>query len=124
MPEDHGGVPGPDAFHNFGALLQGLEEGRLNATLSAEAEDLVRLLADAIESDRGAEGAITVTIKLKAFKGVIEASGDYKVKLPKQPRGRSIFHIAGGRFLSRKDPRQPDLPLRTVAEKPTEMRNV
>lgn len=121
---DDGLTPGPDAFQSFNMLIAGIEEGQFNTDISNELQDLVRDLNERIGLGIKGVGTVTVTINLLANKGVIEVTGDFKVKVPKMPRGRSIFHIAGGRFLSRRDPRQPDLPLRAVEQTQTPMRTL
>ncbi len=120
--KDDGSTPGPEAFQSFAVLVTGVEDGQLNADITGELEDVLRSLNECIYQGTKGSATITVTVNLLANKGVIEVTGDYKVKMPKKSRGRSIFHIAGGRFLSRKDPRQPDLPLRSVDKTETATR--
>lgn len=121
---DDGLTSGPEAFQNFSTLLTGIEDGRLNADISMDLENLVRDLNERIAMGVKGAGTVSITIKLLANQGVIEVTGDYKIKAPKMPRGRSIFHIAGGKFLSRKDPRQGDLPLRAVEQHAAPMRTL
>ncbi len=120
QPLDGPLTAGPDAIYNAAQLLTTLEEGQFNADLSSEIEDLARDLHARIEAGTKGAGEITIKIKLTADKGVLEVTADYKIKSPPVARRRTIMHIAGGRFLSRRDPRQPELPLRTVSNNPAQ----
>jgi hypothetical protein len=107
------------AIKNFSTLLTALEDGQLNSDLSNELEDAVRELQDAI--DRGVKRKVTVsvTIDLSADRGVIEVSGKYKVKVPDKTRHRTLMFVHAGKYLSRQDDRQINLPLR-VADAPSQ----
>lgn len=125
-PQDGPGVAGPDAIYNAAQLIGSLEEGQFNADLSASLEDLVRDLKERIDSDRKGKGTLTIKIEFVADKGVLEILSTYAIKTPPAARRRSIMHVAGGRFLSRRDPRQSELPLRVASstEQATQFRTV
>jgi hypothetical protein len=116
----------PEAFaiKNFNTLLGRLEDGELNSDLSNDLENVVRDLQEAI--DRGAKRKVdvTVTISLTADRGVVEVSGSYKIKQPAKTRRRTLMFVHAGRFLSRQDDKQPDLPLRVAGEQSQPLRNV
>ncbi len=108
----------PEAFaiKNFSTLLVNLEEGQLNNDLSDELENAVRELQEAIDRGVKRKVVVTVAIELSADRGVIEVSGQYKVKVPPKTRRRTLMFVHAGKYLSRQDDRQGDLPLRTVAD--------
>jgi len=124
-PKDGPLTAGPDAIYNASQLIATIEEGQFNADLSRSIEDLARDLNEFVLNGTKGTGTIDIKIKLAADKGVLEVMADFKIKSPPVPRRRTIMHIAGGKFLSRRDPRQPELPLRTVSSTgPTELRTV
>jgi hypothetical protein len=112
------------AIKNFSTLLTNLEDGTLNADLSNDLENVVRDLQEAIDQGAKRKVAVSVTIEFTADRGVIEVSGKYKVKAPDKTRRRTLMFVHAGKFLSRQDDRQGDLPLRTIAENHQPLRNV
>lgn len=83
------------------------------ATLDQLTEHLAAVVSAVQETGRS--GSLTLTLK-------IQKNGDYsviitddiKVKAPEPARAQALFFTDQGGTLHRKDPRQPDLPLRTV----------
>lgn len=113
------------AIKNFNTLLGSLEDGQLNHDLSEELENAVRDLQDAVDRGVKRKVSVSVTIELNADRGVIEVSGGYKVKIPAKVRRRTLMFIHAGKFLSRQDDRQGDLPLRTAVDNTAQpLRNV
>jgi hypothetical protein len=108
----------PEAFaiKNFSTLLSSLEDGQLNSDLSDEMEDAVLEIQDAIDRGVKRKVVVTVSIELSADRGVVEVSGKYKIKAPDKTRRRTLMFVHAGKYLSRQDDRQGDLPLRTVAD--------
>ncbi len=104
------------AIKNFNTLLGSLEDGQLNSDLSDDLEDSVRDLQEAIDRGVKRKISVTVTINLIADRGVIEVSGDYKVKKPAKTRTRTLMFVHAGKYLSRQDDRQGDLPLRAISD--------
>lgn len=91
----------------FSAFLQEQRDGLLHAELS----DQLATLAAAV-SDTNKAGTLTLTIKVKPSKvfGALEVEDDLKVKPPQSDRGAAIFFADEHGNLSRRDPRQPQLP--------------
>ncbi len=112
------------AIKNFGTLLTTLEDGALNADLSNDLEDVVSDLQDCI--DRGVKRVITVSVAVTftADRGVVEVGASYKIKRPDRTRRRTLMFVHAGRFLSKQDEKQPDLPLRVAEPTPQPLRNV
>ena len=101
--------------------LRDIEAGGLLDELSETQHSLI----DAIRlTDKGGE----LTIKL-AYKpdgnGQMTIKADVKAKEPALSRGTSLFFLTPEGNLTRRDPRQQDLPLRTVNDdKPEVLRQV
>lgn len=108
------------AVKNFNTLLGTLEDGQLNADLSDELLDSVRDLQEAIDRGVKRKISVTVTLELTADRGVIEVSGGYKIKKPAKTRHRTLMFVHAGKYLSRQDDRQGDLPLRAIADVSTQ----
>ena len=71
--------------------------------------DLIRLTNKA--------GALTITLNYKPEgAGQITVKAEVKAKEPKLPRGSSLFFLTPEGNLSRRDPRQQEIPLRSVAD--------
>lgn len=107
------------AIKNFSTLIGTLEEGKLNSDISARLEDAVRELQERL--DRQVKGKVTIDVKINlvADRGVIEVTGDYKVKMPPESRHRTLMFVHAGRFLSRQDERQGNLELKAVSDSST-----
>lgn len=106
-----------DKIRSFGTFLADIEEGQLHADLSRALQDAVAALHD-IRVEQGGKPKATLTLKLEMMLDgdVIEARGDFVQKLPKLMRRKGIFYATPDNLLTRKNPRQQELPLRTVSE--------
>ena len=116
--------PPPESIRNVSQLIGALEEGQFNADASSKLEDIVRLLNDALHLDRKVSAKLTVTVNLTADRGVIEVTGDIKTKPPPDVRRRTMLYVANARFLSKRDPKQGELGLRTLPADAPELRAV
>ncbi len=100
-----------DQNRPFNEVVAEYGNGRLLERLSAELAEVTRAVAET-----NLKG--TVTLKLS-----IEPSGDaaftmnaeVTAKVPKRGVGQAIFYADQAGNLSRRDPRQAELPLRAVA---------
>ena len=108
------GTPPEGALKGFIDILAAAEDGQLVKDISEATADMVRDLNDQMLIGRVAEGSVTITLNLKADRGIIELTGTYKVKTPPEPRGRSVLYIANAGFLATRDPRQSALVVRSV----------
>lgn len=106
-------TPDHSILRNFGAFFAALEDGRFNRDVSDAFRELIGTLTD--HPSGKAKGFLTFTIAFIADDGIVEATGDYKVKAPKLARGRSVFWATPENNLSRRNPNQPDLPFRDVS---------
>lgn len=102
----------PRSTKPFGAWLQEQRGSGLHGELSDALADVARAV-----SEHGKAGSLTLTVKLKPSKidGAVEVEDDIKVKVPQADRGAALFFVDGDGNLSRRDPRQPELPLRDAA---------
>lgn len=94
--------------------LRDLESGHLLDELTSMQHDLL----DAIRLTNK-QGELTIKLTYKPDgAGQMTVKADIKAKEPALARGTSLFFMTPEGNLTRKDPRQPDLPLRSVEEEP------
>ncbi|OKA24558.1 hypothetical protein [Pseudomonas versuta] len=101
--------------------LRDIEAGGLLDELSETQHSLI----DAIRLT-GKGGELTIKLAYKPDgNGQMTIKADVKAKEPALSRGTSLFFLTPEGNLTRRDPRQQDLPLRTVNdEKPEVLRQV
>jgi hypothetical protein len=110
---------------SFGQFLAEVEDGDLHADLSTTLRDLVAGLHDAAVAGNGrAAGRLTLTLDFKTDGGAIDVASDIATKLPKAKRSRSVFWATPENNLTRRNPRQADLPFRDVNNKAEDFRTV
>lgn len=99
----------------FADVLREIAGGSLYEDLGVQLGELVQ----AVVEHRKA-GEMTLKIKVQPNgESSVKLVDELKMKVPEPNRGVSIFFVTAGGSLIRNDPRQPDLPLRSVKE--TEM---
>jgi hypothetical protein len=97
-----------------------LHEHRGGALHSELGEKLAELSVACLDNEKG--GTLTVTIKVKPAKvdGALIFEDEVKVKVPEPDRGGAIWFPDSNGNLSRRDPRQPELPgVRVVGNEET-----
>jgi hypothetical protein len=105
----------PSTFRNFSQLLSAAEDGRLNSDLSQALREALSQLEEVSGGRVKAKATFNLTLTLTLDGGgLVEVGSDYKVKLPKMPRARTLLYATPEGNLTRRNPRQPDLPLRDV----------
>jgi hypothetical protein len=103
---------------NFSDVLGSVEGGTVFNQINDELQDLVV----AVTEHRKA-GEITVTLKVSPNgERAVSVTAAFKSKQPQPAKGVTIFYADGGGNLLRKDPRQPELPLREVVDEPRELK--
>lgn len=111
-PDDSGGDDGAPPQKLFAAWIQEQRGGTLHGELS---EALAEVSASVVDLQKA--GSLTLKINIapagKEQNGVI-VTDVVTVKAP-EDRGASMFFTDGHGNLSRRDPRQPELPLRDVS---------
>lgn len=96
--------------------LRDIEAGHLLDELTEAQHSLV----DAIRLT-GKQGELTIKLVYKPDgSGQMTIKADIKAKEPALSRGTSLFFLTPEGNLTRKDPRQQEIPLRSVAEEPAE----
>jgi len=100
----------------FAGLIEELDHGRVNASLS----ELVRaLVAKVDEKGAGAVGSLTLKLTFTHSRDMAQVSAEAKVTPPKEPMHATLFHFADEGCLSRDNPKQIALPLQHLHEQPT-----
>jgi hypothetical protein len=105
---------------NFSDVLGNLEGGRTFAELNDQLQDVVTAVME-----HNKPGEITVVLKISPNgQHAVSVAAAIKSKAPEANRGVTTFYADGAGNLLRRDPRQPELPLRDIAEPPRgELRN-
>lgn len=106
--------PAEAAAHRrpFAAWLTEQRGGSLHGELTEKLADLV---AACLEHGEG--GSLVLTVKVKPNKdGVtVTVTDEVKAKEPEGDRGAALFYADAEGNLSRRDPRQPELPLKDIS---------
>lgn len=97
-------------MRQFAEILRELCAGETYEELTARLGEVVEAVAETRKV-----GLISITLKIKpnGDAGVI-VTDEIKTKVPEKARGDTVFFVTSGGSLVRQDPRQPDLPLRSV----------
>ncbi len=89
-----------------------------------ELTDEMYAIIKAVQDTRKA-GKLTVTLNIKpTSKDTVSVAADFSSKKPEEGRPETTFFIAADGSLQRKDPKQPDLPLREVPRSDEEPRRI
>lgn len=105
----------------IGQFIQALNDGDFAGDASTELKDLVASLSNcAMENGGKAKGRLTLTFDFALDKGSLDVTADLAVKTPKLARGRSVFWATPDNFLTRRNPRQVEMELRTVTPRSDE----
>lgn len=111
---DHSGAPPDDGPHvrPFAAVLQDLSRGIVHADASNKLHELV----DAV-TEHGTKGTLTLTLEVgpiaKGDTSVLTVAAKVTSKPPTSPQTSTFFVDRSGN-LSRRDPRQTELPLQAA----------
>ncbi|BBK30274.1 hypothetical protein EDC65_2280 [Stella humosa] len=113
-----------DHIHTFAQFIGTAEDGELHQDLSDQLVEIVAALENHVR-DRGGKPSATLalTIGFKLDNGLLEVRAEYKIKLPKSERAKSVFWTTPENHLSRRNPRQQELPLRSIDDR-REVRSV
>lgn len=106
----------PNAYNGpFAATLQDLDEGRLHAELT---DALSEVVAQVMQQGKAGKLTLSLTIKPAARRSdAVVVGASIAKKLPEPDRPESLFFATDDGGLSRRNPKQPELPgvLRPVA---------
>lgn len=94
----------------FTDLLGEIEGGRFHAELT---EAVYSVVAAVMETRK--QGSLKLTVKFSPTgKGTVNVDAAFDVSEPEHDRPSTTFFVAKDLSLQRRDPNQPDLPLREV----------
>jgi acetyl esterase/lipase len=79
-----------------------------------QATDKLAEVVEAVVQHRKA-GEFSLILKITPNADSVIVTETIKAKIPEATRGATVFFVTSGGALVRQDPRQQDLPLRTVA---------
>lgn len=115
-----------DPQDSFADMLRMLSMGAFHEDVTAAVESLVSTMEKVSNASGGiAKGAITLTLKFKLDRGLMEIDPTYKVTTPSTPRTRTIMYPDGKGHLRRNNFHQPSLPgMETREEKRVETQAV
>jgi hypothetical protein len=102
----------PAALRNFTQLITAAEDGRLLSDLTEAVQEASLAMRDSIQNGGKGTAELTLKVKLRLDRGLVEMEGDFNLKVPKHRRARTLLHMMPNGELSLNDYRQPDLPLR------------
>lgn len=96
-----------------------LEEVLLNINSGAPIAEITREMERLLSAikDTGKGGSLTLTVSVAPFKGSTDAmcvTCQVKTKIPEPERGVALFFLTEDNRLVRNDPRQQQLPLRSI----------
>ena len=109
---------------SFNVFLADLNDGTTLAGLTADLQELLQAVRD-----QGRSGSMTLKLKVApATKGgqevdKITITAERKLELPKPDQPQDFFWLTSDGQPSRKHPRQQELPLRQVSDRPVEFSN-
>lgn len=104
---------------SFGAFLADLQGGQLHRELTDVLSEAVAEMHNVRMEEGGKpKTRIAITVDLVLDGDVIEARGDFKAKLPEVKRRKDVFFATPENGLTRRNPRQQELPLRSVPTEP------
>jgi len=101
-----------DQSRSFNEIIAEYGNGRLLDKLSEELAEVTRACADT-----NLKGALTLKLSIEpSDDGTCSVQAEVTAKAPRRGVGQAIFYADGAGNLSRRDPRQSELPLRSVTE--------
>lgn len=98
----------------FNSILATLEGGVLHDHLSDTVHEAIEKLEEHAESYGKARGRVTLTLDFTLDGGLLTILGDVSTKLPRASRRPTVAWVSPGNNVSFANPKQPDLPLRSV----------
>lgn len=111
---------------SFAMFLQSLEDGKLNADLSAELKRIAEELTEHADNFGKASGKLKLAFDFKLDNGVFQIGVKTETVLPEAPRMKSILWMTGDHEFTAVNPRQMQLfaPVRAVGGGDGEVRAV
>lgn len=111
-------LPAVSMEHQIGNISQLLamhESGDLNHEISELQHEMIAKLNQHVMDNGGKpSGSITITLNYKLDSGLMEITANVGSKMPKRIRAKGVYFCTADNKLSKRDPRQIELPLRDV----------
>ncbi len=106
---------------SFSTLVAGIDDGALHHELTREVDRIVLALVEAGIEGGGSTASLSLKLSFKRDGRQIDVSGTVGAAMPTKPRGKSTFWVTADNQLTRRNPRQQDLPFAemTPAERRT-----
>lgn len=113
--------PDPEAARSAARIIESLADGETHHELTEAVRDAVARLHD-VRAEAGGKpkAKLVLTLDLVLDGDSIDVTGEVKATLPKVKRKRTVFYATPDNLLTRRNPRQAELPLRTVATGPAD----
>lgn len=122
---DTQGTTVPDGPGPFLAFLKDVEDGRLAAELADQMQEIGRILPQHARLHGGKpKASVTITLDYKLDDGVVEVRAEFKTKLPKAPRVKSIFYALKDGSFSTDNPKQVEMKFREPERTTAPVRDV
>lgn len=104
---------------SFSTFIAAQEDGQLHADLTNAVKEIIAQLNNAVMEHGGVHtAALGLALSFKIDSGMIEVRADVKTKLPKENRQRTVYWSTADNNLTRKNPKQQELPFRDVMADP------
>lgn len=101
---------------SFSTFLQECESGYLHQECSEQLRELIAELSNRIQDGaKAAKGKLVLSFDFSVADGVVEVRPKLEIKMPNQPRPRSIFWATPENNLTPQNPKQQNLPFRDVS---------
>lgn len=91
-----------------------LEDGELSRDLSAAIKEAIVKTREAVGRKESGSCSVTLVIGLKLDGDSVEISTDIASKIPKAPRGKTVFFLDREGAITTQHPRQTDMFLEEV----------
>ena len=104
----------PEAL-SFSTFVAQHEDGQLHHDLTDSIQEIVAKLNNAVMEKGGVHSAkLNLSLEFKIDSGAIEIKATHTVALPKLKRPKTIYWCTPDNCLTRKNPKQSELPFRDV----------
>lgn len=99
----------------FAAILRQLRDGITHDEASRELAQLAQLVREVKNHEKGGKLTLTINVSPSKVDNAVQVRGEIKLTLPKD-QSESLFYTDRVGSLSRRDPRQPELPIQAAPD--------
>ncbi|QQR69083.1 MAG: hypothetical protein IPI58_09740 [Alphaproteobacteria bacterium] len=98
-------------MRSFSHFLAEHEDGELNNELTETLRQIIGELSNyALDHGGKPKAILGVVFQISLDNGVLEVTGTIKKQMPQPPRGRAVYWATPNNGLTRRNPRQGELP--------------